>query len=418
MKVIVMGAGVVGVCTAWYLSRAGHEVVVIDRQGDAALETSFANGGQISVSQSVPWASPDAPLQILRWLGRADSPLLFRPKLDPRQWDWGVRFLLECRDSRLRRNMSQMLELGLYSRQSLQALREETGIDYDQCTRGIVCLYQTRKELDHAAECAKWMRPFGIDRRLVEPGELAALDPALADVAPTLAGATYCADDESGDASLFTRKLAALCADNGVRFLFHTRINALEHDGQQLTGVSVTGPDGFYRSEHADGYVLALGSHSPLLAQPLGVHLPVYPTKGYSATFAVNDPSRAPQLSITDESRHIVFSRLGDRLRVAGTAELSGYSSHLDPVRCAALTTRARALFPDAADYTRPQYWTGLRPSTPSNVPLIGRVRRYGNLFLNTGHGTLGWTEGPGSGRLLADIISGRPAGIDFALFR
>ena len=416
MKVIVMGAGVVGVSSAWYLAQAGHEVVVLDRQGVAAAETSFANGGQISVSQSEPWSNPTAPRQILKWLGRDDAPLLFRLQPDPRQWSWGLRFLAECRAGRSRRNLAQILQLGLYSRQSLQALRAETGLEYQQQLRGIACLYQTQQELDEAAELIGPMAELGVERQLLSPAELVAVEPALAGFAPRLAGGIYCPSDESGNARLFTRELAGHCAARGVRFDFHTRINGFELDGDRIAGVSVTGADGEYRVERADAYVLALGSYSPLLARQLGLRLPIYPAKGYSATLSIREPAAAPTVSITDEAAKIVFSRLGDTLRVAGTAELNGYSTTLDPVRCQALIRRAQEIFPEAADYAAPQFWTGLRPATPSNVPLIGPCRRHPNLFLNTGHGTLGWTGGPGSGRLLADLVSGRAPDISFPL--
>ncbi len=416
MKVIVMGAGVVGVSSAWYLSRAGHEVVVIDRQGMAAAETSFANGGQISVSQSEPWSNPAAPRQILKWLGREDAPLLCRLQPDPRQWSWGLRFLAECRSGRSRRNLAQILQLGLYSRQSLQELRAETGIEYQQQLRGIACLYQTHKELDEAAELIGLMARLGIERQLLSAAEMVAVEPALAGFAPKLAGGIYCASDESGNARLFTRELAKRCEARGVRFCLHTRINGFDLEEGRIAGISLTGADGEYRIERADAYVLALGSYSPLLARQLGLSLPIYPAKGYSATLPIRNAAAAPTVSITDEAAKIVFSRLGDTLRVAGTAELNGYSTTLDPVRCQALIRRAREIFPGAADYDAAQFWTGLRPATPSNVPLIGPCRRHPNLFLNTGHGTLGWTGGPGSGRLLADLVSGRKPETGFAL--
>ncbi|WP_293763098.1 D-amino acid dehydrogenase [uncultured Aquitalea sp.] len=414
MKVVVLGAGVVGVSTAWFLAREGHEVEVVDRADGVGRETSFANGGQISVSQSEPWAQPGAPWKVLKWLLRDDAPLLFRPRLEPAQWRWCLQFLRECLPGRFQHNMSQMLALGLYSRQTLQDLRRELGLAYDQQTRGIVTLLRTLAEAREAERIARRMQAFGIDKQLITPDELARIEPALAAMAPQLSAATYCASDESGDVHLFTRQLAERAAGLGVRFRFNTRVNALESDGRQVAGVSITQPDGHFASLRADVYVLALGSHSPLLTAPLGLRLPIYPAKGYSATLAVREGAVAPLVSITDEANKIVVSRLGGRLRVAGTAELAGYSSSLNPVRCAALIRQARTLLPEAADWDAPEFWTGLRPATPGNVPLIGRSA-CPNLYLNTGHGTLGWTEGPGSGRALAELISGRRPEIPFS---
>ena len=414
MKVVVLGSGVVGVSTAWFLARAGHEVVVLDRASGPARETSFANGGQISVSQSEPWANPSAPWQIMQWLLRDDAPLLFRLRLDPAQWRWCWQFLLECRGSRAERNMRQMLALGRYSRDTLQFLRAELNLDYQQQTRGIVSLFHTQRQLDEAAHIAAQMRELGMDKHIISREELARIEPALAGIAPTLAGASYCPSDESGDVHLYTCAMAEHAARAGVEFRFNTRINALEAEGGRITGVSVNLPEGNYRRVSADAYVLALGSYSPLLAAPLGLRLPIYPWKGYSATLPLRDPATAPVASITDEAYKVVISRLGKRLRIAGTAELAGYSSSLNAVRCQALIKRGQALMPEVADWEAAEFWSGLRPATPGNVPLIGRSP-YANLYFNTGHGTLGWTEGAGSGRALAEIISGRTPPIDFA---
>ncbi|WP_199153105.1 D-amino acid dehydrogenase [Chromobacterium sp. ASV23] len=414
MRVAVLGAGVVGVSTAWFLARMGHEVVVLERACGAARETSFANGGQLSVSQSEPWANPRAPWQVLRWLWRDDAPLLFRPRLEPAQWRWIADFLLECLPGRDHGNTRQMVALGLYSRDAMRQLREETGIAYRRLSRGILTLHYTAGQLALAERAAVRMRRLGVDKRILAPDQLLALEPALASALPQLAGASWCPDDESGDVHLFTRGLAEAAAGLGVEFRYNTRINALETTAGAVSAVSVTGPDGSYQRVTADAYVLALGSHSPLLTAPLGLRLPIYPAKGYSATVPVKSLVAAPMVSITDEAHKLVFSRLGDELRIAGTAELSGYSSHLHPARCAALLRRGQALFPGACDWDAARFWTGLRPATPGNVPLIGKSG-IGKLYLNTGHGTLGWTEGAGSGRALAEIISGRKPQLDFA---
>jgi D-amino-acid dehydrogenase len=413
MKALVLGAGVIGTATAWYLSKRGHEVTVIDRRAGPGLETSFANGGQISVCHAEPWANPEAPGQIVKWLWRDDAPLLFRLRMDPRQWTWGAQFLLECLPSRTRRNIGDIVKMSLYSRTSLQELRAETGIQYDQLERGILHYYTQPDVFENAVKAASLMREYGLDRDVKSVDEAIAIEPALASARARIVGATYTPTDESGDAHLFTTRLAKLAEARGATFLAERTLLRIESAGDRVTGVAVRDASGTEATLTADAYVLALGSYSPLLARPLGLALPIYPAKGYSASVLVTDPRRAPHVSLTDDEAKIVFSRLGERLRIAGTAELSGYSTELNPVRCEALTRRAREIFPGAADYDHANFWTGLRPSTPSNVPLVGPTR-YPNLYLNTGHGTLGWTMACGSGRALADIISGRAPEIDF----
>lgn len=413
MRVLVLGAGVIGISSAWYLAKAGHEVVVVDRQPGAGLETSFANGGQISVSQSEPWAAPGAPFKVMKWLMKDDAPLLFRPKLEWHQLSWGVRFMIECLPWRFRRNIREMVNLGLYSRESLQELRRETHIQYDQLTRGILQFYVDKGDFEAAQESSKLLRQFGIERSVKTAEEAIAIEPALGHIRDKLAGATYAETDESGDAKLFTQNLAQLAKGKGVDFRYGANIEAIELDGGKVSGVRVRHSTGATETLVADAYVCALGSYSYLLLKLIGLTIPVYPAKGYSATLSTEGREGAPMVSLTDEAYKIVFTRLGDRLRIAGTAELDGYSTHLSMVRTEALVKRARELFPGAADYDNPVYWTGLRPATPSNVPLIGRSR-YPNLYLNTGHGTLGWTEGPGSGRALADIVSGKRPEVDF----
>jgi len=413
MKVIVLGAGVVGTASAWYLADAGHEVVVVERREGPGLETSFANGGQVSVGHAEPWAGPGAPAKILKWLSRDDAPLLFRPRLDPAQWRWGVQFLLECLAWRAARNTAQILALALYSRQQLQLLRAKTGLAYDERQRGILHYYTDASGFAAARETTRVLRRLGLDREEKSVEETLAIEPALAPARDRLVGATYTPSDESGDAHLFTAGLASLSEGRGVRFLFGREILGLRATGEGVTGVVAKGPEG-EETIAGDAYVVAMGSYSPLLTRPLGLDLPVYPAKGYSATVAVADPDKAPSVSLTDDAAKIVVSRLGERLRVAGTAELSGYSTDLDPVRCEALVRRMREMLPEAGDWDRPSYWTGLRPATPSGVPVIGRTR-IPNLWINTGHGTLGWTMACGSGRALADRISGRRPEVAFA---
>ena len=418
MKVIVLGAGIIGTASAWFLQKAGHEVIVIDRQPGPALETSFANGGQISVSHAEPWANPAAPLKILKWLGKEDAPLLFRPRAEWLQWRWGMAFLRECTGDRTAHNIRQIVALAEYSRQNLQMVRAETAIDYDCETRGIVHFYTDEEEFRQSLPAAKLMRELGCPRQTISADEVIRIEPALAAIRHKIVGGDYTQTDESGDVYKFTTGLAQRSAAAGVDFRFNTMATRLLTEGagssKRLTGVEVIDAEGRHRMLHADSVLIAMGSFSTTLLKPLGIPLMVYPGKGYSATFEVREPTLAPQVSLTDDGHKLVISRLGNRLRVAGTCEINGYSRSLNPARCEAITRRTRELFPNACDFEHPVYWSGLRPLTPSNVPYIGATR-IPNLFLNTGHGTLGWTMGCGSGRAIADIMSGRRPDVDFA---
>lgn len=414
MKVIVLGAGLLGVTSAYFLRQQGHEVTVIDRQASPAAETSFANGGQISVSHAEPWANPSAPLKVLKWLGQEDAPLLFRIRADMRQWMWGLQFMRECTPARTRHNIEQIVRLGTYSRDTLQQLRAERGIQYDQRTQGILHFYTNPKEFEGAEAPAAQMRALGCDRRVISADEAVKLEPALAHIRPQLAGATYTAEDESGDANQFARELVKRCEQDGVRFLMSHTITALREVGGEIDHVEATDSEGRFQRIKADAYVLAMGSLSPLYAKPLGIELPIYPAKGYSVTMPVKDARMAHQVSLTDDEYKLVFSRLGDRLRIAGTAELNGYDRDLNRVRCEAIVRRVEELFPGAGHLDQAQFWTGLRPATPSNVPIIGRSK-VKNLFLNTGHGTLGWTHACGSGKSIARIVSGLQPEVNFA---
>ncbi len=414
MKVIVLGAGLLGVTSAYFLRQQGHEVTVVDRQATPAAETSFANGGQISVSHAEPWANPSAPLKVLKWLGQEDAPLLFRIRADLRQWMWGLQFLRECPPARTRHNIEQIVRLGTYSRDTLQQLRAERGIQYDQRTQGILHFYTNEKEFEGAEAPAQQMRDLGCDRRVISADEAVRIEPALAHIRPQLAGATYTAEDESGDANQFARELVKRCEEDGVQFLMSHTVTALREVAGAIDHVEATDSEGRFQRLRADAYVLAMGSLSPLIAKPLGIELPIYPAKGYSVTMPVKDARMAHQVSLTDDEYKLVFSRLGDRLRIAGTAELNGYDRDLNRVRCEAIVRRVEELFPGAGDTERAQFWTGLRPATPSNVPLIGRSK-VKNLFLNTGHGTLGWTHACGSGKSIARIVSGLQPEVNFA---
>lgn len=413
MQVLVLGAGVVGVTSAWYLRQKGYDVTVVERQRKAGTVTSFANGGQVSVSHAEPWANPSAPLKLLKWLTKPDAPLLFRPRMDPAQWRWALSFLGECTSSRAAYNLRQMVNLGIYSRGCLQSLRKETGLEYDHLEQGILHFYTSQQEFDAAQEPARMMRDLGCDRQVIGARRAVELEPALAPVKHRIAGATYTREDESGDARKFTQALAKRAEDAGVRFLYGTDVVGFEKVSGRILGVNVI-QDGQHQTLRADNYVLSLGSHSALLARKIGLCLNIYPAKGYSITVPVKNDEAAYRVSLTDDEHKLVFSRLGDRIRVAGTAELSGYSRELNLTRCRAIVRRTAEIMPDAAHWDRAEFWAGLRPTTPSNVPYIGKSK-FANLFLNTGHGTLGWTHSCGSAAALADIVAGSRPDVDFA---
>ncbi|MFO1128214.1 MAG: D-amino acid dehydrogenase [Rhodospirillales bacterium] len=402
IAIVVIGAGVVGVATAYYLARAGADVIVIDRQSGPALETSFANGGQISANHAAPWAAPKTPWKALRWLGRTDAPLLFHLRWDPQLFAWLARFLANCTGPAVHRNIERALALALYSRRQLVLLRAETGIHYDELNRGILHIFRSPADWRDALPQVELMNRLGCTRRPVDAAGCIAIEPALETVGSDLVGGVFSPDDESGDAHAFTRGLAALAAGRGVRFLYGTRVHAITGSGDRVTAVEtdagrITG----------DAYVLAAGSYSPLLLAPLGLRLPIYPAKGYSVTVPVGIGTGAPTVALIDDEFKMVYSRLGDRLRIAGTAEFTGYDTAINEARARFLLDKAMGLFPGCGDATRAEFWAGLRPATPDGVPLIGPTR-LPNLFLNTGHGALGWTMACGSGRVVADLVQGR----------
>ena len=416
MRVLVLGGGVVGTASAWYLRAAGHDVTLFERQPGVALETSRANGGQVSVSHSEPWANPAAPRKILKWLRRDDAPLLFRLQPDPRQWLWGLAFLHECLPRRTAHNTRRLVALGLHSRRMLAGLRDQLGLEYQRRAAGILHFYGNPDDLQAAARASQLMCELGCERRMLSTDEAVALEPALASSRDRIAGASFCPDDESGDAYAFTEALAARARAAGVTFHLSTTVTRVITMGGRFSAIEAVGADGWPVRHSADAVVVALGVQSVALLAPLGLHPKITPAKGYSATYDVIDPAAAPSVSLTDDDCKLVFSRLGDTLRVAGTAELAGYGRELNLVRCEALTRRTQALFPKACDYTRPRYWTGLRPLTPSNVPYLGSTPIPG-LYLNAGHGTLGWTLAAGSGQLIADLISSRTTAVPLTEF-
>lgn len=426
MKVIVLGAGIIGIHTAWYLLEQGHEVTVVDRQPDAALETSFANGAQISVCFCEPWANAGAPFKVAKWLLRDDAPLLFRPRLDPAQWRWGLSFLGQCTTAAFERNVEQLVRLGRYSHESLRALVDQTGIQYNRVERGILHFFGSEADFEAGAAGAEIMRRHGVDRRVLSRDEVLAIEPALASARHAVFGGTYTPSDESGDARVFTQALARLCVQRGATFLWNHDVLALQPQGgasgTEIGGVQLRDrASGESRRLKGDAYVVALASYAPGLLKPIGETLNIYPAKGYSATLRLKRPEAASTVSLLDDARKIAISRLGDHVRIAGTAELAGLDTSLDSptskVRCESLVRRYEELFPGVADTSEPNFWTGLRPSTPTNVPYIGRSQKASNLWLNAGHGTLGWTHGAGSGRALAELISGERPALDFAYY-
>jgi D-amino-acid dehydrogenase len=409
MKILVLGSGVIGVTTAWYLREAGHAVTVVDRQPAPAMETSFGNGGQVSWGSAVPWAAPHIPWLALQWMFKPHSPLVLRPRLDPAMWRWLLAMLRNCTAARFVRNRERMLRLSRFSHDALVELRHQTGIQYDQSAHGTLVLCRTPQQLEDAEDETRLLTRLAIPFQVLNRAQCVAQEPALAPVAEKITGGIFYPGDESGDCRKFTEQLARRAEQNSVRFMHSTAIRHFVANGDRIESVLTTGG-----MLEADAYVVACGSYTPLLLRPLGLRLAVYPVKGYSLTFPVRDDAAAPRGTLTDETHKIVVTRLGNRLRVAGTAELAGYDLSLRPSRFAALTHIVRDLFPDAADLSAPEQWCGLRPMTPGNPPLIGPTR-YANLYVNTGHGTQGWTMACGSGRVLAEVISGKEPSIPVA---
>jgi D-amino-acid dehydrogenase len=408
MKILVLGSGVIGVASAYYLAKAGHHVTVIDRQPGPGLETSFANAGEISPGYSSPWAGPGIPLKAIKWLLMTDGPLVLHPKLDPRMWLWGAQLLLNCTEKAYAINKGRMVRLAEYSRDCLIDLRAETGITYDERTQGTLQLFRHQKQLDHAGSDIEVLRQYGVPYELLDPAGCVATEPGLAQAGVRFVGGLRLPNDETGDCQMFTERLAALCVAQGTVFHYGTSIDGLVTEGDAVAGVQTS--RGLLT---ADAYVTALGSYSPLLLRPLGIQLPVYPIKGYSLTVPIADAAIAPQSTVMDETYKVATTRLGDRIRVGGTAEIAGYDMTLHRARRGPLDRSLRDLFPGAGDVAKASFWCGLRPMTPDGTPVLGRSERFPNLFLNTGHGTLGWTMAAGSGRVIADLISSRQAAID-----
>ncbi|CAK7260320.1 MULTISPECIES: D-amino acid dehydrogenase [unclassified Shinella] len=406
MKVIVLGAGIVGVTSAYQLARAGHEVTVVDRQPGPALETSFANAGEVSFGYCSPWAAPGIPMKAMKWLFMQHAPLILRPKVDMAMLSWMTQMLRNCTSARYALNKSRMLRLADYSRISLAALRAETGISYDERMQGTLQLFRTEAQLDASAKDVKALAADGIPYEVLDPEGCIRVEPALKHVREKIVGGLLTPKDETGDCFKFANALAAKAAALGVTFNYGSIIRGLDVDGGRVRGVVTA-----HGVLAADAVVVALGSFSPLLVRPHGIRLPVYPVKGYSLTIPITDAARAPESTVMDETFKIAITRLGDRIRVGGMAEISGYTNDLGEPRRLTLQHSVTDLFP-GGDVSKASFWSGLRPMTPDGTPVIGPTKVAG-LFLNTGHGTLGWTMSSGSARVIADLVSGRKPEID-----
>jgi D-amino-acid dehydrogenase len=403
MRVLVLGSGVVGVTSAYYLARQGHEVTVVDRQLAAGMETSFANAGQVSPGYSAPWAAPGIPIKAMKWLMMKHRPLVLWPRTELRLWGWLAHMLANCTEEAYRRNKSRMVSLAEYSRDRLRELRQETGIAYDHREQGLLQLFRTQKQLDGIGEDTAVLDAYGVPYEILDRAGCIGVEPALGLVGGKVAGGLRLLGDETGDAHLFTQRLAVIAEQLGVQFRYSTSVQKLISDGDRISGVQVSSGEVLT----ADAYVAAMGSYTPQLVKPLGIQLPVYPVKGYSLTMPIVNPDAAPVSTVMDETFKVGITRLGDRIRVGGTAELAGFSQRLRAPRRATLEHSVMDLFPQGGDVKQARFWTGLRPMTPDGTPVVGPTR-YRNLYTNTGHGTLGWTMACGSGRVLADLISGR----------
>ncbi|MBK9133219.1 MAG: D-amino acid dehydrogenase [Betaproteobacteria bacterium] len=407
MKVLVLGSGVIGTSIAYYLARAGHEVTVVDRQAGPALETSFANAGEVSPGYSAPWAGPGVPVKAIKWMLMQHSPLVIWPLLDPAMWRWGAAMLANCTARAYAVNKSRMVPIAEYSRDCLKALRAETGITYDERAQGTLQLFRTQKQLDGIAGDVEVLKQYGVPFEVLDRAGFCNIEPALALTQHKFVGALRLPGDETGDCFKFTNRLTEMAQALGVDFRFGTAVLGIDSDGARVTGVRTAAG-----ALQAERYVLALGSYSAPLLKTLGLRIPVYPVKGYSITVPITDPAGAPESTIMDETHKVAVTRLGDRIRVGGTAELAGYSLALREARRATLNHVVTDLFPKGGDISKATFWCGLRPMTPDGTPIIGGTRLT-NLLLATGHGTLGWTMAAGTGRVISDLVSGREPEID-----
>jgi D-amino-acid dehydrogenase len=407
VKVIVLGGGVIGVSAAYYLLADGHEVTLLEAREGVGLETSFSNGGQLVASHSEPWASPATLRLMAKWLGRKDAPIIVPFRADPAFMAWGLRFLRNCTTVRTAANTARNLRLALANRALMAELRAATGIAYDGAQAGALTLYRDAAELEEAAHHAAALSAQGCALEVVDPARATALEPALAHLGNQIAGALFAPGDEVGDCHTFTAALAEHCVRRGLELRTGTRVTGLEAEGGRIVRAATD-----QGALEGDAFVLAAGAWSAGIARPLGLRLPIFPVKGYALTAPIADKAAAPRLGITDMASRVVFAPLGNRLRVVSTAEFAGFDWALNPRRIALMEAAARALLPGAADYAAMTTWAGLRPATPDNLPILGPTK-YRNLWLDTGHGNLGWTQACASGRLVADLVAGRAPAID-----
>ena len=402
MKVIVLGSGVIGTSVAYYLAKSGHQVEVIDRQAGAALETSFANAGEVSPGYSSPWAGPGVPLKAIKWMLMRHSPLVIWPVLDPNMWRWGLSMLANCTEKAYAINKSRMVPIAEYSRDCLKELRAETGIAYDDRAQGTLQLFRTQAQMDGIAKDVEVLQDYKVPFEVLDRAGFVKAEPALKLTQEKFVGALRLPGDETGDCFTFTNRLAEMAEASGVKFRYNTTIDGIEVSGGKVSGVRTSAG-----TMTADYYVTALGSFTPQLVKPIGIHIPVYPVKGYSITVPITDANFAPESTIMDESHKVAVTRLGDRIRVGGTAELAGFDMTLRESRRDTLNHVLTDLFPKGGDVTKATFWCGLRPMTPDGTPIVGRTP-YANMMLATGHGTLGWTMAAGTARIIDDLISGR----------
>lgn len=402
MRVVVLGSGVIGVTSAWYLAQAGHEVVVVDRQAEPALETSFANAGQISPGYSAPWSAPGVPLKALKWMVQDLAPLRIAPRWDPVMLGWMGKMLANCTESAYARNKARMLRIAEYSRDCLIELRKEIGIEYDNRAQGLIQLFRSEKQQAASVNDIRILESCGVAYESLALEQIFKYEPALKHVADKLVGGLRLPGDETGDCFKFTQKLAEHCRELGVEFRFNTDIQSLQVEKGEVVGVKTAQGE-----LKGDAYLVALGSYSPSLLAPLGIKLPIYPVKGFSLTIPIDDVERAPESTVMDETYKVAVSRLGDRIRVGGTAELTGFDLSTPDSRRANVEFVVNDLFGGSCDPSSAELWTGLRPMTPDGTPILGETQ-YRGLFLNTGHGTLGWTMSLGSARYITDLINNR----------
>ncbi len=402
MHVLVLGSGVIGVTMAYYLSRDGHEVTVIEREAGPALETSYANAGQVSPGYSAPWAGPGVPIKAIKWMLMHHSPLVIKPMFDPAMWRWSLAMLRNCTEARYAVNKGRMVRLAEYSRDCLKALRADTGITYDDRAQGTLQLFRTQKQLDSVGKDVEVLKQYGVPYQVLEGDAYVEYEPALKLTKDKFVGALRLPTDETGNCFKFTESLAKMAEAQGVKFRYGVNIQGIEREGDRISGVRTD-----VGVVTADKYIVALGSYSAPMLKPIGIRVPIYPVKGFSITVPITDASMAPESTIMDETHKVAVTRLGDTIRAGGTAQLSGYDLQLNAARRDTLDFVVTDLFPKGGDVSKAEFWTGLRPMTPDGTPILGETR-YDNLFLSTGHGTLGWTMATGTGRVMADLVGGR----------